>query len=531
MKKIILSFAFLVVIAGISTLSAQMLRKNIKGDKNIVKMKYPLSSFERISASGIDHIVLITGVNGENSVVVETDQNLQEFIKPQVKNNTLSFSYKNISPSELKFYVSMSQPITEVEVSGASTIKNTIPIKGEIIHLRASGAANTKLILNYSKVFVNNSGAAHTILAGKSTLLSAELSGASGLNAVAMDVDSLLFVGSGVSTAKARVSKYVQKEVSGTSHLNLVSLPGKNLDVDTKNKVMKIVKVRSDFDMNDTTNVNIGTLHVQVVDGDSTKINVGNRVLIVDDRGNVKWTKKDKSKKFRGHWSGIDLGFNGYVNPQFNSDFGLSNSYLSLRFEKSMNVNLNLLEQSISFNQSKTIGLVTGLGLSFNDYRFSNPTFLVNGEQELKGYFIKETSVRKSKLSATYLSLPLLFEVQNGADKRGKRFFMSIGVIGNVKLRSHTKIYFNDANDTYFLQDPATGNYLNYVYSTPDNNNRSIIKNKDSYYLNPFRIDATVRIGFPLLSLYASYGLTPMFQVGKGPDVHQWSVGLALINW
>lgn len=131
-----------------------------------------------------------------------------------------------------------------------------------------------------------------------------------------------------------------------------------------------------------------------------------------------------------------------------------------------------------------------------------------------------------------YLSVPLLLEFQANADKRSRRFFVSFGVIGNVKIHSHTKIYFNDANATYWLQDPVSLNStIPTGYTTPDRKNRNIVKNTNAYFLNPFRVDATVRIGFPLLSLYATYGLTPMFQSGKGPELHQWSLGVSLVNW
>ncbi|MBN2616521.1 MAG: DUF2807 domain-containing protein [Bacteroidales bacterium] len=560
MKKIILSLIFIGSVV-VSPISAQVLKRNVKGDHNVVKVTHQLPAFDKINASGIDHIILTQTKDGENSVIVETDENLQQFIKPEVRNQTLYFSYRNINPSSLKFYVTVSGPIDAIQSSGASFVKNTTPLNSRLITLKSSGAANTKLMIESSKTVVENSGAAHTILMGNCTTLSADLSGAASLNAVAIRVDSLFFRGSGAASAKARVVKYVRKELSGTAHLNLVSLPGKDLDINTRHKVVKVITYQKELQdkqqaleakkealeqemsalqmkmnrmqqtVNDSTRVDIGALKVVVVDGDSTKIKVGNHMLVVDDRGNVRWRKRNKARKFRGHWAGVDLGVNGYVNPQFNANFGAVNDYLSLRFEKSLNINLNLIEQNIPFNKEKTAGLVTGLGLVFNDYHFSHPTYLSDGGNQLQGYYINGASVRKTKLSAMYLSVPLLLEFQAKTDQRRHRFFINFGVIGNVKLHSHTKIYFNDPNDSYILQDPSTGGLLTTIYTTPDRNNRNIVKNTSGYYLNPFRVDATVRIGFPLLSLYATYGLTPMFQSGKGPELHQWSLGLCLVNW
>jgi uncharacterized protein YbaR (Trm112 family) len=181
-------------------------------------------------------------------------------------------------------------------------------------------------------------------------------------------------------------------------------------------------------------------------------------------------------------------------------------------------------------NKAKTIGLITGAGLSFNDYRFANPVYLDASQNELAGYYIVNASVKKSKLSVYYADIPLILEFQTKNIERNRRFFFGFGVIANVRLRSHTKIYFTEANKVYSLKDPVTG-MLPDNYRTPDRDNRNIVKNVNSFELNPFKIDATVRFGYRSISLYATYALTPMFQAGKGPDLRQWSAGITLLKW
>ena len=533
MKKIYLPLLLLVLIfASMMPVSAQGLFNKVKGNKNIVKVTKSVASFDKIDASGIDHVILMPNQNGENYVIVETDENVQPHIQVNVRHQTLSFLYKNIDPSELKLYVHFSNILTGIEASGASSVKSTLPLKGDKLSLDISGASHAQLLLEYKNVSLDNSGASHARLMGHCNEMDAEMSGAALLNAEALNVDSLYISASGASVAKIRVSKYLRKNVSGAARINLVSQSGKDVDINTPKKVMKVVTYRRNMkSMRDTTHVNIGSFRVEVVDGDSTKINVGNHVLVVDDNGNVRWGRRNHKRRFKGHWGGVDLGVNGFVTPEFNTNFGAANDYLSLRYEKSLNVNINFLEKNIPLNKANTVGFVTGMGLSLKDYRFTNPVYLYPNDNTLSGYYIHGTSVRKSKLSVAYLTVPLLLEFQSNEYKRSRRFFISLGVIGNLMLRSHSKIYFNTANQHYYLKDPATGTLQPEVFTTPNTGSRNIQKRVGGFYLNPFRVDATLRMGFSWLSLYATYGLTPMFQSARGPELHQWSLGISCLVW
>ena len=45
--------------------------------------------------------------------------------------------------------------------------------------------------------------------------------------------------------------------------------------------------------------------------------------------------------KYNGHWAGIDFGWNGYVNKDFNMSFPSNLKYLDLNSSRSMTVDLN----------------------------------------------------------------------------------------------------------------------------------------------------------------------------------------------
>jgi len=106
-----------------------------------------------------------------------------------------------------------------------------------------------------------------------------------------------------------------------------------------------------------------------------------------------------------------------------------------------------------------------------------------------------------------------------------------MGIVLNARFNSHTKLYFQERNKQYFLEDPVTHEVSANYYTTPDREDRNIVKTRGSFHLNPFLVNGTLRFGFGNLNLFANVALTPMFQAQKGPELYQWSAGISLIPW
>ncbi len=505
----------------------------LKGDGQIVKTTSTVPVFHHIDAGAADNIILLTKGNTPYSVVIETDENLQNAIHVSVINQTLHFSYSDLRPTRMKFIVT-APDISSIQLSGAAVIKGADTLSGRQFKIKADGAANVHLTLRYDQISTHASGAADVRLTGRTQKFLVTASGAADVKAGNLVADSVFAKASGAADVRVNAQKFLKKEASTAASIKLTNAAEKKVHILTPNgKPAKVLVYNGSPDAgnwNDTTKINIGSIHLEVVDGDTTKVTVGSHSLIVDDNGDVKW-KRIKPAKFNGHWGGVDLGINGYFTPSFNTDFGKAYGYLNQRYEKSINVNLNLFEQNIAFNKAKTIGMITGIGFSFNDYRFSNPTYLSPDSNVLSGFYMQGVNVRKSKLSLFYLTVPVLFEFQTNNTRRSRRLFVNFGVIINARLRTHTKIYFNEANKQYYLEDPATGNLLAGYYTTPNRSNRNIVKSVNSFNLQPFRFDATVRFGYGMVTLYATYALNKMFLKGQGPDLNQWSAGISLSGW
>jgi hypothetical protein len=241
----------------------------------------------------------------------------------------------------------------------------------------------------------------------------------------------------------------------------------------------------------DTTIVRMGKKDVKVIDHDGgTEIIWGN--------GRSKF-RKDKPNRFNGHWEGIDLGFNSFAKTDYS---GYDNvEFMSLNQGKSLEFDLNFYELNIGLSKTY-VGLVSGMGLSFNDYRFDNPFTLEKGTTSVIARPVDYENLSKTKLSVSYLKVPLLLEFQIPVNNNEGRLYINGGIIGGVKIGSHTKVKHGDTKD----------------------------KDRSSFYINSFKYEATARIGYKGVALFANYSLNPLFQSGKGPELTPFTVGISFAD-
>ncbi len=518
---------FITILVAILFVNITVAQK-IRGKGEIVKQERKPGVFHSVKIGGAQDAVLMQG--NDYAIVIETNENLHEHIKVVIEDSILHIEYKDIRYyDKLKLYIT-TPGYRSIRVSGASDVVNTDTLTGQYLKVSASGASDIILMVNYDRIVSRASGSSDITLKGKSGFHKVTATGASDVIAKQMKTDSTVINASGASTCFVDASKSLTYKASGASTVKYVGEP-ETLIMQDKTGTKNVVVINDTLESShvyhyyDTTTVNLGAFDVEVIDGDTTKVSVGRHQIIIDEDGNVKYRRK--YKRFNGHWGGVELGINGYVTPDFNTNFGDYN-YLTLRYEKSIAVNLNIYEQNIPFNKDKNMGLVTGIGLSWNNYRFSPPTYLTPDSSEVYGFYMEGVSVRKTKLTAMYITIPVFFEIQTKS-RRWKMFHFGIGGLFSARVRTHTKIYFNQANQEYQLYDPITGTRIDRI--TPSGTNRNIVKEYNSFYIQPFKVDAMVRIGYSIINLFATYSINPLFQKDRGPVLNRWTIGIMLVGW
>ncbi len=495
------------------------------GNGNVIVQEYELSGFDKISTGGAFKVELVT--SDHHFVHIETDENLFDNIEVKVRKGKLSLESKNIR-KYTRLQVTVGLPsLVGLETSGAAKISGKNTFKGEHLILNSSGASEVKLDLDYGHIETTLSGASKAILTGQAGHHQVQSSGASKLTADELLTATTIVRASGASKAKVWAAETLEATTSGAASVNTAKIPPVFISNGNRTTMSSGGDVSGS---RDATRISLGNVKVEVIDGDSITMVVAGRSISVDDKGNVN-VKRTKPRKFNGHWAGVELGFNGLLTPDFNMNYPKQDAYLDLRMEKSINVNVNFYEQNIRLNKAGNVGLVSGLGLSWNNYRFANNVFITPDSLELKGYYMEGISTRKSKLTNLYLTVPLIFEVQTKGKRTVEKMHFAAGVIGGWRVRTHTKIFYNEPNAEFRLRDPESGQLLPLVMKSPGGSGRIIDKNHDSFHMRPFKLDATVRAGWGIINLYANYSLTSLFVTDRGPELYPFSVGICLTGW
>mgnify|MGYP001213462844 CR=1 FL=1 len=260
--------------------------------------------------------------------------------------------------------------------------------------------------------------------------------------------------------------------------------------------------------------VKIGEIVTVEETGDETVIRIGKRgVRVFDDGDNteIDFDEDDfddesidekSSKDFEGHLGGIELGYNNFSTAKWLKNETPMEGYLDLNTARSSS--FNIVSPPVSLGFTRHFGLVTALGINFNNYRFDgNNTIVVDGEGIITpSYPAEPVQYEKSKLATVYGVLPVMLELQIPVS-HGSTINLGAGVVGAVKLGSHTKVVYHD-------------------------DGKQKDKNRDDFNLNVLRYGVTARAGYEMVQVYGTCYLSPMFEKGKGPELYPFEIGIAL---
>jgi hypothetical protein len=246
----------------------------------------------------------------------------------------------------------------------------------------------------------------------------------------------------------------------------------------------------------DTTNINIGDKQIRVID--NSPDNDSTDVAMAPDEDD------SDSKGELTHWDGVDLGVNILLNKDNKTTLAEKDQWLELDYAHSLSWRFNIIEEKIRIYKDYA-GIIIGAGLTYNSYSLKRNVNITSdslGSTIAVGDTLRDFS--KNKLRASYINVPLMLEF-NTSDDNNKSFHIAAGVIGGWKMGSIVKQKWEDGDD------------------------KNSYRRKSDYNLNPFTFDLTARVGYKNFTVFATYGLTPLFKKDKGPEVYPMTVGLQII--
>lgn len=263
----------------------------------------------------------------------------------------------------------------------------------------------------------------------------------------------------------------------------------------------------------DTTRIKIGSTEIVVIEhGNNTQVTVEEggdedyEDYFEEDENYDEYADYEDFDPIiisrEAHWAGLELGFTTLMNSQYGNNFQ-SNPYWDNDEAKSQEWNLNLLEYKFNIGKSGHVGITTGAGFSWNAIAFKDNYVLIETSDSLYAEIDTINTYTKNKLKASYFRIPLLLEF-NATPNKHNSFYLSAGVIGAVRMTSKTK---------------RKGSFEGKEFKQ---------KNKGTYALESFKLDATVRLGYGTWGAYASYSLFPLFNTNKTVEVYPLTFGLSL---
>lgn len=237
-----LTFLFSCFLAIICSSCHYIGGKRIHGNGNNVAQSRNTGKFNSLDVSGA--IDVHVRQDSTQSVKVETDENLQQYIDVYESNGVLVVSPKdnyNLDPThKIKVFVA-APSFRVIDVSGASTItsENRL-ISGESLDIDLSGASEAKMDLKAPRISAEATGASTITLTGETKDLNLVGSGASGVKCLSLMTENATVDVSGASSAEVFASVKLDAQASGASEVKYKGSPSVIKDVSGASSINKI---------------------------------------------------------------------------------------------------------------------------------------------------------------------------------------------------------------------------------------------------------------------------------------------------
>lgn len=452
----------------------------LTGINATAQSKINLNSFNKMEVPANFKIKLIQSETNQVSFQDKDNKNQTTAILEKgvfVYDNTLKFNLADFGsnlPVELMVYTNNLQELklesnAEVEMGSDSALK----VKDFKIY--ADGATKAELFLEVEKLEAKINGASKLILDGKVTDAKLEVTGISRINAIGMAFENLNAEANGSSKISATVKNNLNVKTSGLSKIEYAGNP-KNIEKEISGG-SKIESVNEDND--DDRSVSAGL-----------SINKG---------------KKRKNKKHSTEmevaFGGFEIGVSTLVTPNFNTT--LTNKNLETNMANSWRFAVNFGDWDLPIVKGR-LALTTGIGLSFDYYGFKTKDSMISDDKSKLIFNQAPTTLSTNCLYQFNLTLPLLVKYNSSYSKNNRRFYFATGVIINYTVSNQ-------------LLTEYSKNGIEYE-----------VEAKGDYFVNRFRADATARFGYGSVSVFANYGLVPLFDTDIVADTRTLQVGLGL---
>lgn len=212
------------------------------------------------------------------------------------------------------------------------------------------------------------------------------------------------------------------------------------------------------------------------------------------------WSKVSMSNRANDHFL-IQFGYNGWTQTTDSMNTrGLPHSFnMYFMFD-------------LPFKTDPRFSVGIGAGLGTDNVYFSKTYIDIAGNSNSTLVFQDVSNAehyKKYKLETTYLEAPVELRFSSNPLNSNKSWKGAVGLKVGTLLAASTK-----------------GKTL--LNSSGQTLNSIIVKEKSKRFFNSTRLAVTGRIGYGILSLYASYQINAFVKDGYGPDIRPFQIGITI---
>ncbi|GHV72445.1 hypothetical protein FACS1894201_01630 [Bacteroidia bacterium] len=545
MKKI--TYSILVAISIFSVSEAQQL-------------SFALEPFHQIKTKGQSNVTLVRSDQAE--IVGNSDLSEALF---SVQDGVLTIDTKNNTNNKINLNVTVYfQKLESIAASGTSRIVSKSTIIGDNLTINASGASRIEIPMIVTNLETNLSGVANANLSGEATTHTLNCSGTaslrgnklfanttqlstSGSSSVALNTVNLSGNASGVSHVNTQGTQNNELEISGMSSISVNGGTLQNRQINEGKKQFRRLNAKidefgnrifiQDSNANVATNITEDGEDIPIEEEEESPLDVEERKHIkkeiiytdkaielndqkqkADDQNNHSGKTQSKRKShspYKAHWSGFELGIQGYGTEPFSTN--LPNGYddMELRPGQSISFAWNIFQYSFGFIEKPSVklGLVTGLGFVWDQFSFADPSVIPTWQD---GVFAmtrytgsEQRQYTRSRIHEVWFRVPLLMELQLRSPSRHSMMSLAAGIVGGIRCSAYLE-------QAYTLELPNGEKH------------RRDLKSRNDIALNALAANAEVRLGFSHFNFFVNYALTPLFNEKANPDLTRFSAGIAL---
>lgn len=205
-----------------------------------VKQERVVNGFTKIKVGSAIHLTISMGE--KESLVFEAEEDVLPKLKEEIKNGELHlFLEGSVNNSkEIIAFVTL-KSITGLSATGASMVDFTSMVSCEKMEIYANGASCIEIELKAKEISLGSHGASTVKINGSSTLLTANVDGASSLKAGSLKAESVEIKASGAASASVNATQKLIGSANGAATIKYSGDPNdKDVKVSGSSTIKKI---------------------------------------------------------------------------------------------------------------------------------------------------------------------------------------------------------------------------------------------------------------------------------------------------